>query len=90
MRAWRITSRKYAHAAFTGEGAARNPGRWNRLSVPVVYLAGSLSVGILEILVYVNDRALLSAFVSFEVELPDSLIETVDSLPADWQQLPEP
>lgn len=90
MRAWRITSRKYAHAAFTGEGAARSPGRWNRLGVPVVYLAEHLSTGILEVLVHVDDRAHLAAFVAIEVEIPDSHVEELSELPPDWRQLPEP
>lgn len=90
MRAWRITSRRYAHAAFTGEGAARSPGRWNQSGVPVVYLAGSLATGILEILVHVNERSYLAAFVAIEVEVPDAHIETLQHLPPDWQQLPEP
>lgn len=90
MRAWRITSRRYAHAAFTGEGAARSPGRWNQSGVPVVYLAGSLATGILEILVHVNERSYLAAFVAIEVEVPDVHIETLQYLPPDWQQLPEP
>lgn len=90
MKAWRITSRKYAHAAFTGEGAARSPGRWNHSGVLVVYVAGSLATGILEILVHVNERAYLTAFVSIEIEVPDGHIETLQQLPPDWQQLPEP
>lgn len=104
MRAWRITSRSYAHAAFTGEGAAKSPGRWNRVGVPlgvrsqsvpkgivpVVYLAEHLSTGILEVLVHVDDRAHLAAFVAIEVEIPDPHVEELSELPPDWRQLPEP
>lgn len=90
MRAWRIASRSYAHTAFTGEGAAKSPGRWNRLGVPVVYLAEHLSTGILEVLVHVDDRAHLAAFVAIEVEIPDPHIEELSELPPDWRQLPEP
>lgn len=90
MKAWRIASKKYATTAFTGEGAARYPGRWNRAGIPVVYLAGSLAVGMLEILVHVTDRRYLNAYVAIPVELPDTLIERLETLPKDWQQLPEP
>lgn len=90
MRAWRIASRSYAHAAFTGEGAAKSPGRWNRLGVPVVYLAEHLSTGILEVLVHVDDRAHLAAFVAIEVEIPEAHVDTLGELPPDWRQLPEP
>jgi RES domain-containing protein len=90
VKAWRIASRTYASSAFTGEGAARYPGRWNRSGVPVVYLATSLAVGILEILVHVTDRRYLKAYVAMPVEIPDVLIERLEVLPEDWQQLPEP
>jgi RES domain-containing protein len=55
-----------------------------------VYLAGSIATGILEILVHVNKQAYLAAFVSIEIEVPDGHIETLQQLPPDWQQLPEP
>jgi RES domain-containing protein len=90
VRAWRIASRSYAHTAFTGEGAAKSPGRWNRLGVPVVYLAEHLSTGILEVLVHVDDRAHLTAFAAIEVEIPDPHVEELSELPPDWRQLPEP
>jgi RES domain-containing protein len=90
MKAWRIASRKYAATAFTDEGAARYPGRWNSAGVPVVYLATSMAVGILEILVHVTDRSYLNAYVTIPVDVPDVLIEKLESLPDDWQQLPEP
>jgi RES domain-containing protein len=91
MKAWRITSRKYAQSAFTGEGAARHPGRWNRREgIPVIYLTCSLAVGILEILVHLSDRSYLSAYLAIPVEIPDDFIERLLKLPRDWQQLPEP
>jgi RES domain-containing protein len=90
MRAWRIASRKYAVTAFTGEGAARYPGRWNSAGVPMVYLGTSMAVGILEILVHVTDRSYLNAYVAIPIDVPDALIEKLEFLPKDWQQLPEP
>jgi RES domain-containing protein len=90
MKAWRVASRKYASTAFTGEGAARYPGRWNSAGIPVVYLACSLAVGMLEILVHVTDRRYLNAYMAIPVEVPDTLIEKLKPLPKDWQQLPEP
>jgi len=56
----------------------------------MVYLAERLSTGILEVLVHLNDRALLAAFVALEVEIPDPHVEELTNLPPDWQQLPEP
>lgn len=90
MKAWRIASRKYAATAFSGEGAARYPGRWNSSGVPVIYLATSMAVGILEILVHVTDRSYLNAYVAIPVIVPDTSVEKLEPLPKDWQQLPEP
>jgi RES domain-containing protein len=90
VKAWRIALRRYADAAFSGQGAARYPGRWNSLGVPVVYLATTMAVGILEILVHVPDRRYLSAYVAIAVEIPDALIEPLEHLPNDWRRLPEP
>jgi RES domain-containing protein len=87
VKAWRIASRKYAATAFTGEGAARYPGRWNKSGVPVIYLATSMAVGILEILVHVTDRSYLNAYVAIPVSIPDAFIEKLEPLPENWQQL---
>ena len=73
VRSWRITRRKYGNKidAFSGKGAAENPGRWNKAGVPVVYTCSSIALCALEILVHTRSwKALNERFVLFEVQLP--------------------
>jgi len=77
IRGWRITRSKYADKtdAFSGKGAAENPGRWNKAGVPVVYTCSSIALCALETLVHTRSRkALNGRFVLFEVEIPAGLI----------------
>jgi RES domain-containing protein len=77
IRCWRITRSKYAERteAFSGKGAAENPGRWNKAGVPVVYTCSSIALCALETLVHTRSRkALNGRFVLFEVKIPPGLI----------------
>jgi len=85
---WRITRSKYAERteAFSGKGAAENPGRWNKTGVPVVYTCSSIALCALETLVHIRSRkALNGRFVLFEVEIPPDLI-TDPELSGDLHQ----
>lgn len=86
-KAFRLTKTNYLSIAFTGEGAQMHGGRWNSRGVPVVYLASTRALAVLELLVHVTDIGLLAASYSFiPVEIPDGLIERLDrkKLPAGW------
>jgi RES domain-containing protein len=77
---WRITLSKYGtkSEAFSGEGAAVYPGRWNRAGVPVVYTCSSIALCALETLVHTKSRAAVNdRFVLFEVHVPKELIARV-------------
>jgi RES domain-containing protein len=90
--AWRIVKERHLSSAFTGEGAARYPGRWNERGVPMVYTAASLSLAALEILVHVGSDAVLQQYVCIPVEFDAGLcrqISTTD-LPEDWAAEPAP
>ena len=81
IRAWRITRSKYAEKAqaFSGKGAAENPGRWNKGGVPVVYTCSSIALCVLETLVHTRSRKTLDGrFALFEVEMPPTLITEPD------------
>ncbi len=92
MSFWRICAKAYSSTAFSGEGAALYPGRWNAAGVRVVYLAGSISLGVLEVLVHLDSKSALRAFGQFSVEINSKDIEILSdtALPLDWQQLPDP
>ena len=90
--AWRLVKAEWAASAFSGEGARLGGGRWNSPGVPVVYLAGTLELAELEVLVNLTTDQLLGSYVAFRVTVPANLIETLpyDALPADWRRDPAP
>lgn len=83
---WRLTKAQYAQTAFDGEGARLYGGRWNSPGRSVVYLAGSLALAALEILVHVKSQRELERYVKIRVEAPEGLTSTVEALPENWQQ----
>ena len=83
---WRITSSRRARTAFSGDGARLYGGRWNPKGVPLVYVAESRALAMLEMLV--QDEPLAARYVVIPAALPEGLrIEQVDPrrLPADWR-----
>ena len=83
---WRLTKARYAASAFDGEGARLYGGRWNSPGRAVVYLAGSLALAALEILVHVKSQSELEGYVKIRIEVPEDLVATVAALPENWQQ----
>ena len=90
---WRITTRRRARDAFSGEGARLFGGRWNFPGTPVVYTSLTLSLCALEYFVHVDPvvapRGLvaIAADLSIVIEIPSvSLAE----LPAGWRRYPAP
>tara|TARA_R110002095_G_scaffold216280_1_gene212808 strand:+ start:422 stop:883 length:462 start_codon:yes stop_codon:yes gene_type:complete len=92
MKLYRITKAKYASTAWTGAGASAVGGRWNSAGHKAVYVAESIALAQLEILVHVESAALLSKYVCYEIEVPETLIRRLDAsaLPTNWQEDPAP
>ena len=88
---WRIIKERHAATAFSGEGAAKNAGRWNSRGVPVVYTSSTKSLAALEILVHLNPPVSFK-FAVIRIRFSESLMEKVAprSLPADWREEPPP
>lgn len=86
MTLWRLTKARYAATAFDGEGARLYGGRWNSPGRAVVYLAGSLALAALEILVHVKSQRELEGYVRIRVEAPEHLVGEVSTLPVNWRQ----
>ena len=83
---WRITTRRFADQAFSGEGARLYGGRWNRVGQSVIYTAESRSLALLEMLV--QDEPLRAHYVLIPAHLPENVsLETLDTtvLPRDWR-----
>jgi RES domain-containing protein len=92
VTAWRITKRKHARNAFSGEGAREFGGRWNNPGTAIVYTAQSQSLAALEMLVHLDSSELLQKYVLIGVELDESLIKPValSALPRHWRSDPPP
>ena len=90
VNAWRISKTRYAAAAFDGEGARLNGGRWNSVGIRVAYASESLALATLEVLVGLQDTAALSSYSLTRAEFPENLVEVLDrhALPATWHQHP--
>jgi RES domain-containing protein len=92
LSAWRITKTRYASTAFDGEGARANGGRWNSPGTRVVYASESVALATLEVLVGLQDAALLSAYSLIRVDFPQRVVEWLSpkALPSTWKEHPPP
>jgi len=87
MRFHRIGARHFnatAANAFSGIGGVYGPGRWHHPGKPIVYAASSLSLATLEILVHINRSLKIEPYVSWVMDVPDSVIATPRTLPENW------
>lgn len=92
ITAWRIVDAVYADDIFSGEGARRFGGRWNKIGHRVVYTASSVSLATLELIVSTPRAQLLSAFVISSCTFPEVLVDEIDEahLPPNWRDYPTP
>ena len=92
VSAWRIFKPQHQATAYTGDGARLFGGRWNSQGTAAVYLAGSISLAALEMLVHLENQHILSRYLLAEVEFGEELITAIvpDELPRNWQESPPP
>jgi len=92
ITAWRIVKAKHQDRAFDGEGARLYGGRWNIKGVPVVYLAESLALASLEIIIHLPGDELLQKYVRIPVKFSPKLVSEVDvtGLSEGWDSDPAP
>ena len=90
LTAWRIVQRKFAKAAFDGEGARLFGGRWNSPGFAIVYTAQSQSLAALELLVHLDSEAILQNYLVIPVTIPQHFILELDKskLPDGWAAYP--
>jgi RES domain-containing protein len=91
MILYRITKCNYA-ADLSGTGARLYGGRWNSEGKPMLYLASSRSLAVLEVLVHLDPLIIPGNYCLVEIEVPDDKIATVDveQLPKDWRDISGP
>lgn len=92
LTAWRIVKKQHAVSAFDGEGADLFGGRWNSPGVPVVYVASTRSLAVLEMAVHLDRSTLLASFVLIPCGFDDGLVTMIDRrvLPTQWRSNPPP
>src|SRR4051812_14063014 len=85
---WRIEKAAFAKTVREGDGARLYGGRWNSPGLPAIYCAGSLALGMLEILVHVqtSEEAGTKRLI-YQLELDVGSCEEVSaaSLPRHWR-----
>ncbi len=89
MRVWRISKAKYAHSAFSGEGARLFDARWNFAGTPMVYTSSSLALAAIEFFVHLDPSEAPPGLVSVSAEVPDELAAErveISQLPRDWRR----
>ena len=87
MRLHRIGAQHFngtAANAFSGLGGVYGPGRWHHPGKPIIYTASSLALATLEILVHINRSLKIEPYVSWIIDVPDSVIASSRALPANW------
>ncbi len=90
MVLYRIAKCIYADD-LSGTGARLYGGRWNSVGRPVVYLASSRALAVLEVLVHLPPTLLPQGFCIATIEAPDDLAEIdAAALPGGWDGYPEP
>lgn len=91
MRVWRLSKRKYALTAYSGEGTQKVGGRWTPKGVKAVYTSSSLALAALELLVHLDREDIDNMFVAVSADIPDDLRIyeiTLSQLPENWRDTP--
>ncbi len=88
MIAYRIARTRFIRD-LSGEGARLHGGRWNATGVPMLYLAESRALAILETLTYVQVKTLPIDYQLAEISFPaDAVTDLAEPLPDDWARIP--
>jgi RES domain-containing protein len=92
IQVWRITHERTLKMAFSGDGSTKHGGRWNSRGYRAVYVADSLALATLEILVHGVPYETLKRFYSIPAKIPEDLISKVNQnkLPTNWRKDPPP
>ncbi|HEY1808176.1 MAG TPA: RES domain-containing protein [Acidobacteriaceae bacterium] len=75
--AYRIADGRFP--IYDGTGAMLHGGRWNSPGQPVIYAAETFAGAMLEVLVHANLSHIPRTHRSVRIEIPESLVETVNA-----------
>jgi RES domain-containing protein len=74
VQVYRVELAKFASVSQEGRGAYLVGGRWNTPGHEAVYCAGSLSLGILEVMAHLTPKTRANPRVYFAITLPERFI----------------
>jgi len=72
MQLFRLCRQRYAE--FSGQGAKKTGGRWNRRGIAALYAAENASLAVLEVLVHLDKAEIPEDYVMLEISVPDPAI----------------
>lgn len=86
MTVYRFTTEIYSHD-ISGEGAKKWGGRWNSPGLAVVYTSCSISLSLLELLIYQTSYEEIVINNLMRIDVPDTFTQIVsaNSLKSNWQ-----
>ena len=86
MIVYRFTKEIYSHD-ISGEGAKKWGGRWNSPGLPVIYTSYSISLSLLELLIYQSSYEEIVVNRLMHIEVPDTTFQSLsaNSLKLNWQ-----
>lgn len=86
MTVYRFTKEIYSHD-ISGEGAKQWGGRWNSPGLALVYTSCSISLSLLELLIYQTSYEEIMINNLMRIEVPDAFIQSLsaNSLKSNWQ-----
>lgn len=90
MAAWRLAAPEFARTPedmLSGEGARLYGGRWSSPGRAAVYLADSLALAAMELLVHLGNAAVLQTYRKMPVYIPEELVMHIKpgDLPPEWE-----
>ena len=90
MLLYRISKCTYIND-LSGTGSRLYGGRWNNIGKPMVYMASSRALAVLEVLVHLPPALIPHDFCQAVFQVPEDVQELdIATLPANWQEYPEP
>lgn len=90
IRLYRLVKQKYARQALRGRGGLEADGRWHTAGRPVVYMASSEALAVLEVRVHLGSIIPVGAYAMLTIELPRRLVEVLprERWPSNWDAVP--
>lgn len=90
MVVYRVANTKFKDNTLSGIGSEKVGGRWNEPGTRAVYCSENIALALLEYYVHSGNSGHLPKEIDIaKIEFPDSFpIETIKSLPKNWNQYP--